>query len=246
MAQIQERYGTESEQPGDKQKIQSIWNRAPSAYEGQKIIVLPYAQYITTTMGLGMFSPQQYKINSIFDPDLTGAGTQPLGRDTWVSIYNYYKVLEAHVTMKVTLLNNDTSGGQTADQVPSLVGWFMDLSANPPSTLNTWLMTSQAGNTNQQQIFSNIRKIDPVTGRGSKTETFTYKWDASQMDTSILDNGKDEWTPVGSDPDIQNYFSFLHYNPGVTSHTRTFAIHTEIKYLVAFKQLNRALLHTVN
>lgn len=246
MAQIQERYGTETEEFGDKKKIQSIWNRAPSAYEGEKIIVLPYAQSISPTCAVGVTAPQQFKINSIFDPDLTGAGNQPLGRDTWASIYNFYKVLETYVKISVTEIVDDSTGAQTNDQLPSLVGWMMDLTANPPSNLNTWLMTSMASSTNQQQVFSEIRVSDIINGRGSKTNVFKYKWDASQMDTSIIDNSKDEWTPVGNDPEVQNYFSLLYNNPNALSAGRVIYIHTEIQYLVAFKQINRSLLNTVN
>jgi len=246
MASIQERYGTETEQVGDDNKIQSIWNRAPSAYEGEKIIVLPYAHYIAPACAVGVTAPQQYKINSIYDPDLTASGNQPLGRDTWVSIYNYYKVLETHIKMTVTELTNDSTGATTANQYPSLIGWMADLSAAPPASVDGWLMASMASNTNQQQIFSPIRISDVINGRGSKSHTFTYKWDASQFDTSIIDNTKNEWVPVGSDPAIQNYFSLVYRNPNTLSAVRNITIHTEIRYLVAFKQINRSLLNTVN
>lgn len=245
-AEIQERYGTESEQYGDKVKIQNIWNRAPSAYEGEKIIVLPYAQYIQIAAAVGVTAPQQYKINSTWDPDLTGSGNQPLGRDTWTNIYNYYKVLETYIKVSVTELTDDSTGAVGANQSPSLIGYMADITANPPSTLNSWIMASMVNNTNNQQVFSSIRTSDIINGRGSKTHVFTYKWDASQFDTSIIDNTKNEWTPVGSDPANINYFSLVYYNPNSASATRTIMIHTEISYLVAFKQINRTLLNTVN
>lgn len=246
MADLQERYGTESEKFNDKNKIQSIWNRAPSAYEGEKIIELPYAQYISMAASVGTSAPQQYKINSIYDPDLTGGGNQPLGRDTWAGIYNYYKVLETHVTISVTEITDDSTGAVTNNQLPSVVGWMADLIAAPPSNLTTWLMTSMASGNNETQKFGKPVVSDIITGRGSKTNVFTYKWDASQFDTSIIDNTKNEWTPVTTDPANINYFSLLYYNPNTAATTRTILIKTDIRYLVAFKQINRTLLNTVN
>lgn len=246
MADIQERYGTEAEKFNDKNKIQSIWNRAPSAYEGEKIIELPYAQYISMAASVGTSAPQQYKINSIYDPDLTGSGNQPLGRDTWAGIYNYYKVLESHVTISVTEITDDSTGGVTVNQLPSVVGWMADLVAAPPSSLTTWLMTSMSSGNNETQKFCTPVVSDIISGRGSKTNVFTYKWDASQFDTSIIDNSKNEWTPVTTDPANINYFSLLYYNPNSAATTRTILIKTDIRYLVAFKQINRTLLNTVN
>lgn len=246
MADIQERYGTESEKFSDKNKIQSIWNRAPSAYEGEKIIELPYSQYLSVGASVGVSAPQQYKINSIYDPDLTGSGNQPLGRDTWAGIYNYYKVLESHVTISVTEITDDSTGAVTANQQPSLVGWMADLVAAPPSSLNTWLMTSMASGNNETQKFCTPVISDIINGRGSKTNVFTYKWDASQFDTSIIDNAKNEWTPVTTDPANINYFSLIYFNPNGAATTRTIVIKTDIRYLVAFKQVNRTLLNTVN
>jgi len=246
MASIQERYGTEAEDGNDKQIIKSVWNRAPSAYEAEKVVILPFAQYHYFACAVGVTAPQQYKINSIYDPDLTGAGNQPLGRDTWAGIYNYYKVLETYIELSVTELTDDSTGATGTNQQPSLVTWMADLTAAPPSTRDALIMTVMANANNQQQKFGPLVVSDIINGRGSKTKHFKYKWDASQFDTSILDNGKDEWTPVGGDPDVQNYFSVIYYNPNSLSATRPVLINIQISYLTAFKQINRTLLNTVN
>lgn len=247
-ASIQDRYGTESEKPDDSQKLQTIWKFSPSAYENEKIVMLPYAQYSASLDAGGFMGAfQQYKINSVYDPDLSGAGSQPLGRDTWSGIYNYYKVLETHVKVYCNEVTNVTNSVQDSIAWPSLYGWMADITANPPSTIETWIMTAMAGDMNKQQKFGPILKWDQVNGRGQKPLIMEYHWDASQFDTSIIDNTKNEWTPVGSDPANINYFSLLHANPGpATGGARRVVFHTEIQYLVAFKQVNRTLLNTVN
>lgn len=247
MANIQERYGTEAEKPGDKNGIKTLWKYTPSAFDSEKIIELPYAQYSVGTLAAATVSDfQQYKINSTYDPDLTGIGVQPLGRDTWAGIYNYYKVLEAHIKVTITPLTDDSSGAGTGPNLyPTLYGWCADITADPPTSSNSWLMASLATPNSEQQKFSPIVVSDVINGRGNKNITFEYHWDASQFDTSIIDNTKNEWTPVGSDPANINYFSLIGYNPQSTG-PRICTFHTEIKYLTAFKQINRGLLNTIN
>jgi len=44
---------------------------------------------------------QVYRGNSCFDPDLTGAGHQPLGFDQWSAFYNKYRVTGSKIVVKV-------------------------------------------------------------------------------------------------------------------------------------------------
>lgn len=54
---------------------------------------------------LGVFQIQQFNLNSLFDPDRSGIGTQPLGRDQWAIWYNRYRVYK--VDYIITLVNLD-------------------------------------------------------------------------------------------------------------------------------------------
>lgn len=244
-ANLQDRYGTEAENPEDQQKIQTVWKYAPNAYQNEFIAVLPYCEYAPYSQaGAVIGSLQQFKVNSIFDPDLSGVGGQPLGRDTYAAIYNYYKVLETHIDFELIETTNYTAGSTGSSAYPALYGWMADITATAPATSQSWLMAAEAGEMNKQQKFSEVKMFDCINGRGQKSLHFSYKWDASQFDTSIIDNSKNEWTAVGSDPTDLNYFSILCFNP--SSSTKVAVIKYRIRYLVAFKQVNRTLLNTVN
>jgi hypothetical protein len=50
---------------------------------------------------------QTYRINSLYDPDETGSGTQPVGFDQIMALYYYYRVLRCKV--KITVVNGGTA-----------------------------------------------------------------------------------------------------------------------------------------
>lgn len=244
-ASIQDRYGTESEKPEDKKIVNTLWKFSPNVFSNEFVVMLPYCEYAPYDVGAATLGAlNQFKINSIYDPDLTGAGNQPLGRDTWAAMYNYYKVLETHVKYEVIEVTNNAVATTGANAYPSLHGWMCDITATPPTSSQTWLNASNAASANKQQKFGPILTYDVQTGRGQRPLHFEYHWDASQFDTSILDNTKNEWTAVGSDPANLNYFSIMSFNP--SGAIRRSVVKYEIQFLVAFKQINRTLMNTVN
>lgn len=246
-ASIQDRYGTEAEDKNDNKIINTIWKYSPTSYDNEKIVELPYfhCSYATIAGATGCVAWQQYKINSIYDPDLTGGGNQPLGRDTWASIYNYYKVLETHVKVTVSELSYATTPN-AFNSMPTHHGWMADITASPPGNLAQWGFNSISNNNNKQQKFSPILTYDVMAGRGQKPITYEYHWDASQFDTSIIDNAKNEWCAVSGDPANINYFSCLAGAQNSAGDSRTIYFKAEIRYLVAFKQINRTLMNTLN
>lgn len=244
-ASIQDRYGTESEENSDKKVVNTLWKYSPSAFQNEFVVMLPYCEYAPYSQAAATIGAlQQFKINSIYDPDLTGIGGQPLGRDTWSGIYNYYKVLETHIKYTVIEVTNNATGTTGSAGYPSLHGWMCDLTANPPSSSQIWLNATNAASANKQQKFGPVLTYDVQSGRGQQPLHFEYHWDASQFDTSIIDNTKNEWTAVGSDPANLNYFSIMTFNPSGIA--RTTVVKYEIQFLVAFKQINRTLMNTVN
>jgi len=62
-------------------------------------MVLHYAQDVGQTVASGVASQQTFNLNSIFDPDRTGTGTQPYAFDEVIRNYNRYRVLHVRYQM---------------------------------------------------------------------------------------------------------------------------------------------------
>jgi len=78
----------------------------PSKSFGQpktKMVNVPYHDQVTLfTAVSGGSGYWQYRVNSIYDPDLTGLGHQPLSHDQWALFYNHYVVNKCAATFKFT------------------------------------------------------------------------------------------------------------------------------------------------
>lgn len=59
-----------------------------------KYVVLKYVDVYSQSLATVTGSNQIMNLNSIFDPDRTGTGHQPYGRDQLAAIYNRYRVLK--------------------------------------------------------------------------------------------------------------------------------------------------------
>ncbi len=64
----------------------------------------------------GIASTQVYRLNSLFDPDRTGGGHQPLGFDELMPLYDHYTVISAKVRFTATNLD-DISAQQVTLQI---------------------------------------------------------------------------------------------------------------------------------
>lgn len=242
-----DRVGNEAEQPSDAKKIETIKRYAFKSYEDEVVVKMNYVDHVTTffTIPIGTSGIYQYKVNSIWDPDLTGAGGQPLGRDTWASIYNYYKVLECNVHVELVDLQHFTSstvpgaGGSS----PTYYGGMLDITATPPTNKRAWFEAATVGKNSRQQTFTKPICYNIIASRGPNKIDINMKWEPDMFEKNVLQGGGDPgWNAVGSDPTILEYFTLIAANPESVPRYCTWVTHVE--YIVAFKQINKSLLNT--
>lgn len=83
-------------------------NRAINPFAQRYICKMKYAEVRAVTgPALGGLVQYNYRLNSIFDPNLTGGGHQPYGSDQLADIYNRYRVFR--VDYAISALNSDGS-----------------------------------------------------------------------------------------------------------------------------------------
>lgn len=89
-----------------------------TSFPRQMKVALRYHHGAALTTTAGTANDHVFNLNSIYDPDRTGVGHQPQGRDQWSTLYNRYRVdstsvsirtigASTHGTLTALLANND-------------------------------------------------------------------------------------------------------------------------------------------
>lgn len=78
-------------------------------FPAKKMVKLPYNENITltTATGTGYVGAHTFNTSSIFDPNTSGTGHQPLYADQLAVIYKRYRIMG--VSYKITFYNHDTN-----------------------------------------------------------------------------------------------------------------------------------------
>lgn len=69
----------------------------PRNFPQKMITKMRYAETIRLDPTIGLPSSYIFQANSIWDPNVSGTGGQPMSRDEYAQLYNYYRVLKSRV-----------------------------------------------------------------------------------------------------------------------------------------------------
>lgn len=72
----------------------------PAGAPNVRTVKLRYSQTIGLTSTSGSVGYHVFRASSIHDPDYTTTGHQPMGHDTWQTLYDYYTVISSKITVK--------------------------------------------------------------------------------------------------------------------------------------------------
>lgn len=144
-----------------------------------------YHEQVNLTTGIsGGTAANLFSCNSLFDPNTSGVGHQPLYFDQMSALYNHYTVIGSKIVVRV----NKT----TTDVIPTTVGIKINDDTSTTTNVNTLV----------EQSLTNHRLVSS----GNPVVVLTNKWSAKKMfGGSILGNDNLQGS-AGASPTEQSYF----------------------------------------
>lgn len=168
-------------------------------------------KYIDTFSLSTVNVPYRFNLNSIFDPNNTGIGHQPYGRDTLAQLYNRYRVFACKVRIRGQPLDGSN---QYIVSIPSndiiTVSSFTDAREKP---MAKYVVQTQGGDSRSILHKINIPRLMGRTSAQYKAD------DRYQAD-------------MGSDPAENASLSIYSYNCGSLSTSCTTLCTIELTYYV--------------
>ena len=218
----------------------------PHLYNNNYTVRLTYAESFNTVISPGSSDGFRIATNTIFDPNSTGTGHQPIMRDLWASQYDYYAVLAMHYKIWVTNCYNDaitfTAAGTSAQAPSQAVTTIM------PSTNTTdYASMVNAGGVFPTMEMKNTRSFvtnkecPPLLIEGTLTPG-DFIVDAKDADSDTT------WTAVGSNPTVLRYLNVVHTHCLASALTGSSEVPyilmsaiVQLDYDVQFTQMNPSL-----
>lgn len=195
---------------------------------------LRFIQRKSMSPTLGFISVQQYRGNSIYDPDLTGQGTSVVGLSQWSLFYNKYLVRASKIKFQVIEL---ASGEDTNDETVECA-----LIPTARSTIAS-IDPQRIG----ENTYGRFKVMFPQTNGAPNTT-----WMSSYMSTAkIRATSKEQVTSdsafhslVNANPSAEWYWNIF-LQPADESSSHTYIVYVTITYYVEFferKELSTTLL----
>lgn len=180
------------------------------------ITTMRYCDLITISNSAATVDKYIYRANSIFDPNYTGGGHQPLWRDNYASIYNQYVVLGSKVTVKFQAETTDESW---------VVGILGDDDTSSPTNILTLM-----------ELNNSIWDVHGTSHAGHTTLFLTYEPERD-LGTNAKDDGYFATTNIGGDAPVQWYFIIYAYLMNASDTGKILNYTVEIEYTVKFSNL---------
>lgn len=177
---------------------------------------LRYSDIKNLSSTLGASANYRFRWNSIFDPDQSGTGHQPLYFDTYASVYDHYAVVSAK--MKVLLVNQETSLG-------IICGVVTDDDASSTADFNIL----------SEQNHGISTYLTPLSGSSSE-KILRSSWNCQQILNIDPFSSETYKTDVGSNPTEESYCNIWSISQDGSS-TTVLRFKIDFEYEVLFSEL---------
>lgn len=131
-----------------------------SGFPQRKMVKLRYAEVFALNPAASSVATYVFRANSVYDPNFTVTGHQPLGFDQWAAIYNRYTVLGSKITLS-------PSPADLTNVYPVQYGVILsDDSADIASLTSTEILEGKYGSDRPKQIGTDL--LTPKNPRAVK------------------------------------------------------------------------------
>jgi hypothetical protein len=183
----------------------------PNGFPPEMDVKMRYVDAFALVISSGVGGVYQYRLNSIFDPDLTGTGHQPYTRDTWAAVYQTYTVTKC--SYKVS----------AASTVPTTISCRAVNASNAPASYTL---------EQERPYAKNIFSTSTMVSSASDTVDIAKILAIPKSQLFNLDNQ----TAQGSNPTNGVYLNIYAFGPDPTA-TPTIYFRIELEYSVRLTQL---------
>ena len=218
----------------------------PHNYNNNYTVRLTYTDALNlTVVGNGGYALYTFRTNSIYDPDYTGTGHQPLMRDLWASQYDYYTVLACHYHIELYNCSGRdpityTAVGSSAQSVGGVITALL------PTTNVTDITNMGSGlpfpSVEMKNVQSQALWPEHVVEYNGTLTPGDFLVDAKDEDSDAT------WTAVGSNPAVPRFLGLALNSvnsgafPGQNEQASTnVQMWVKLHYDVQFTQLNQTL-----
>lgn len=178
----------------------------------ERTVRLRYCQSVELSSTTGVLTAHWFRANSLFDPDYSGTGHQPLLFDQYALMYNHYQVLGSKIQVTMTPVGNEST--------PHACGIYL---ADDVSIYTTWDGMQESGRAKVKTIQLSQNPVNLVSTFGLR-----------KFFTKSVDNGNTS-SPVTTNPSEQAFFAVWIQPFDITS-TSSYPIQckVQIDYIARF------------
>lgn len=188
----------------------------PSGFPQSRRAMLRYSDKITITSTAGTIGTHLFRANGIYDPDWSGVGHQPMGRDLYANLFNHYVVVGARISVKAL-------GGQASSPQAGYVGVYLTDDTSTGYTDFTGYIEAKRGS---WQALAYQRNSRSVNCKFSARNFFNVK--------DVKDNVDRIGAGVGADPGEAAFFAICYQD--LDAGTTDLVALVTIDYIVDFSE----------
>lgn len=173
-------------------------------------------QVAINTGATGQLANYFWSCNSMYDPNRSGTGHQPMYYDQYIGLYDHYTVIGAEA--KFTIMKTDSNS-----TIPVMVGCFVN---------DDTIVTPSSGQGLAEQTLGKYRYVH---GQYPKT-VFKVKWSAKKtFGKGVLANNSLQGSAGGNPTEEQFFQCFIDSSASITQ--TSVLVDVEIKYICMWCEL---------